>query len=465
MDEMHRYTNATAQTEAAIVAYATSRLALDPPPLDRPETPETLAERVGATVTARGLGASEALRIYREHLAPAMISTDHPLFLAFVPAAPTKASVLFDLVVSASSTVGSTWMEAAGGVYAENQALRWLADLAGLPGSAGGTFVSGGSAANLSGLVAARHTAEVGRRAEGRTQRPSRWLIAAVDEAHSSIRSAARIMDADILAVPADERGRLTGPNLRAALDAAPPDALDGSFAVVATAGTTNVGIVDDLAGVADVCGERGLWFHVDAAYGGAALAAPSARPLFEGIDRADTLVIDPHKWLFAPYDCAALLYRDPSLGAQAHTQEAAYLDDVNISGAWNPTHYAYHLTRRLRGLPFWFSLAVHGTDAYRDAVEHVLALTRAVAAAIRERPQLELLLEPELSTVVFRRRGWSGHDYAAWSQRLLDEQRAFVLPSTWKGERVMRLCFVNPLTTVEQVTALLDAMPEPSRG
>ena len=458
MEDMHRYTLETAELEAAIVEYATWRLSLDPPPLDRAERPEILAARVGATITARGLGGREALRIYREELGPAMISTDHPLFLAFVPAAPTKASVLFDLVVSASSTVGSTWMEAAGGVYAENQALRWLADLAGLPDAAGGVFVSGGSAGNLSGLVAARHTAEARRNADG-LPRPGRWRIAAVDEAHSSIRSAARIMDAGVVAVAADERGRLTGANLRAALDAAPHEVLDGVFAVVATAGSTNVGIVDDLAGVADVCAERGLWFHVDAAYGGAALAAPSVRPLFDGIERADSLVIDPHKWLFSPYDCAALLYRDPALAATAHTQEAAYLDDVNTSGEWNPTHYAYHLTRRLRGLPFWFSLASHGTDAYRVGVEHVLRLTRSVADRIGEHPDLDLLIEPELSVVVFRRRGWSGDDYVAWSKRLLDEQTAFVLPSTWDGERVMRFCFVNPLTTVDEVTALLDTM------
>jgi hypothetical protein len=136
MEEMHRYTLHTAELEAAIVEYATWRLSLDPPPLDRPERSETLAERAGTTITAGGLGGLEALRVYREALAPAMISTDHPLFLAFVPAAPTKASVLFDLVVSASSNVGATWMEAAGGVYAENQALRWLADLAGLPEAA-----------------------------------------------------------------------------------------------------------------------------------------------------------------------------------------------------------------------------------------------------------------------------------------------------------------------------------------
>ena len=237
------------------------------------------------------------------------------------------------------------------------------------------------------------------------------------------------------------------------------PAVADGLFAVVATAGTTNVGIVDDLEGVAAACSRRELWFHVDAAYGGAALAAPSARHLFRGIEAADSLVIDPHKWLFAPFDCAALLYADPSLAAAAHRQEAAYLEEVNVGGEWSPTHYAYHLTRRVRGLPFWFSLATHGTNAYRDGVETVLQLTRDVAEEIRRRPSLELVLEPELSVILFRRTGWEGADYVAWCNRMLAEQVAFCLPTTWRDERVMRFCFVNPNTTLAQVSGLLDSM------
>ena len=118
----------------------------------------------------------------------------------------------------------------------------------------------------------------------------------------------------------------------------AKPSEVATALLEVATAGTTNVGIVDDLAGVAEVCRARGLWFHVDAAYGGAALCAPSVRHLFDGIEHADSLVIDPHKWLFAPYDVAALLYRDPAVAAAAHTQQAAYLEEINVSGEWNPS-------------------------------------------------------------------------------------------------------------------------------
>lgn len=448
---MHIWNDETEALAQAIERYARDRMRLDPPPLDGPKPASELQERVGQTVTPEGLGPLEALRVFREELAPACISVDHPMFTAFVPAAPTEAAMLFDLVVGASSICGVSWLEAAGAVYAENQALRWLADLAGLPPEAGGCFVSGGSSGNLSGLVAARDRAK-----RERSDRPARWMIAAGDDAHSSIRSAAKVMDVEVITASSDERGRLTGEALARTLDAGEAD---GLFAVVATAGTTNLGIVDDLAGVADVAAKRGLWLHVDAAYGGAGLAAPSVRGLFEGIERADSLVIDPHKLLFSPFDCAALLYRDPRIAQAAHTQEAAYLDDINQAAEWNPSHYAYQLTRRVRGLPFWFSLASHGTDAYRDALEAVFGLTREAAEAIRTRPYLQLALDPELSVVVFRRRGWEDRDYVEWCDRLLREQVAFSQPTTLGGERLMRFCFANPRTTLADVERVLDTM------
>ena len=377
------------------------------------------------------------------------MSGDSPA--AFVPAAPTKASVLFDLIVGASSTIATGWIDGAGAIWAENEALRWVAGLAGFPGEAGGVFVSGGSAGNLSALVTARHAAS-----ERRDGRPDRWRFAASDTVHSSVAAAARVMDVDVLQVPHDERGRLTGEALRDSLDAAGDD---GTFAVVASAGATNAGTVDDLAGVAAVCAERGLWLHVDGAYGGAGLLAPSVRPLFDGIDRADSFIVDPHKWLFAPYDACALLYREPSVALRAHRQEASYLDTALATPDWNPADYAFHLTRRARGLPLWFSLATYGTDAYRDAIESVLALTRAAADEIRRHPELELIMEPDLSVLLFRRAGWSSDDYERWWRRVLDAQVAFVQPTSWEGERVARLCFVNPNTTIEHVRAILGTM------
>jgi glutamate/tyrosine decarboxylase-like PLP-dependent enzyme len=459
---MHSHDRATEELTGAVIRYAVERMRLDPPPLDHPASPQDLRNAAGPTVTNAGIGGLEALRVFEDVLAPACISVDHPRFLSFVPAAPTEASILFDLVVGASSVYAGSWLEGAGAVHAENEALRWIADLAGLPESAGGVFVSGGTAGNLSALIAARWRWR--HRAEGRHDR-TRGLMIASAGAHSSIVQAARAMDADVVAVPADERGRMVAGALRAVVDAL--DELDREriFAVVATSGTTNVGVIDDLAGTAAVAADLGTWFHVDGAYGGAALAAQSVRHLFDGIERADSFIVDPHKWLFAPFDSCALLYRDPAVARAAHTQHAEYLDVLHAADAadepWNPSDYAHHLSRRARGLPLWFSLATHGTDAYADAVETTLDTTRTAARLIDDCPVTELVMEPELSIVLFRRVGWTPEQYQAWSDAELAAGRCFVVPTTWQGEVVLRCCIVNPRTTGDDVASILATLVE----
>ena len=441
----------------AILRYAVERTHLDPPPLDHPRSPEELRDMAGETISERGIGAREALRVFTDVLAPACISVDHRRFLSFVPSAPSQASILFDLVVGASSIYGGSWLEGAGAIFAENQALRWLADLAGLPEGAGGVFVSGGTAGNLSALVAARAR---WREAGGTERQRARGVVVASGGAHSSVAAAARVMDADIVAVSTDQRGRMSGAALGAAIEALPAEERARVFGIVATSGTTNTGAVDDLAGAADVAAAHGAWLHVDGAYGAAALVAPSVRDRFAGLERADSFIVDPHKWLFAPFDCCALLYRDPLQARRAHTQHAEYLEVLHQNAEdWNPSDFAYHMSRRARGLPFWFSLATHGTDAYRDAVEATLALTAEAARAIDEAEHLELLFEPELSVVVLRRIGWSPVDYQRWSDRMLDDGVTFAVPTTWAGETVLRFCFVNPLTAMDDVQLILDSL------
>ena len=450
---MHRYDEDTDRLAQAILEYARHRLRLDPVPLDGPRPYADLYAEVGETITAAGIGGDRALQLFDDVLSKACISVDHPRYLSFIPAAPTEAASLFDLVVGASSIYGGSWLEGAGAVFAENQALAWLAGLAGFPESAGGVFVQGGTLGNLSALVAARHAAAARRDGE----RPARWLVACSAEAHSSVAAAARVMDVDVLLVPGDERGRLTGVALAETLDA---HGADDVFAVVATGGTTNFGIVDDLAGVAEVATSRGIWLHVDGAYGLAALAAPSARPLFAGLERADSFIVDPHKWLFAPFDACALVYREPQLARAAHTQTAGYLEVINkAEDEWNPSDYAIHLSRRARGLPFWFSLATHGSDAYAAAVEQTLAVARAAADEVRARSYVELVREPDLSVVVFRRLGWTAQQYYDWSDRLMKANYAFVTPTTHAGETVTRFAVVNPRTSVSDIQGILDTM------
>ncbi|MFD8479638.1 pyridoxal phosphate-dependent decarboxylase family protein [Kitasatospora sp. NPDC059673] len=433
--------------------YMRERLQYDPVPLDHPGDGAHLRDVLAGLLNDHGNSPAEVLRLYDHELSRAVISADSPRYLSFIPCAPTKAALLFDMVVSCASLQGISWLEAAGAIAAENQVLRLIADRAGLPATAGGVFVSGGSAGNLSALVVARDTA----RRRLNLGPGARLRIAVADQVHSSVKNTFNIIGVEAFPVPAVER-RLTGAALRAALDADPhPETV---IAVVGTAGTTNEGIIDDLAGIAEVARERELWFHVDGAYGGAGLLAPSVRERYNGIEHADSFVVDPHKWLFAPFDCAALLYRDPRLARAVHTQDAGYLDVLHTEGdEWNPTDYAYHLTRRARGLPLWFSLAVHGVQAYTDAIETGLRLAKDTAQLIRDTEHLELLHDPQLTAVCFRRTGWTHDDYYRWSRQLLADQIGFVTPTGWDGETVARFAFLHPGTTMEMVQEILDTM------
>ena len=206
------------------------------------------------------------------------------------------------------------------------------------------------------------------------------------------------------------------------------------------------------------MAGEHGWWFHVDAAYGGAGLLSPALRHLYDGIEHADSFIVDPHKWLFAPFDSCALLYRNPGLARAAHTQQAGYLEHVQGSEL-NPSDYAVHLSRRARGLPFWFSLAAHGTRAYTEAIEHTLDVARQAADEIRSRRHVELLNEPELTVLFLRWPGWEPADYTAWTERLLADGVAFVTPTVHAGETVTRFAIVNPRTTPADISAILDTM------
>ena len=449
---MHEFDEEIDALAAKILEYSLIRLKKDPP-LDGPWSYEELYSEVGETITAKGLGGDKALDIFKHVLAQACISTDHPRYLAFIPSAPTESATLFDLVVGASALYGGSWLEGAGAVFAENQALRWLSNLADFPSSSGGVFVQGGTIGNLSALVAARHSAR------GKFPGVKRWVIAASSQAHSSIKSAADVMDVELLTIPTDKNEKMQGSTTAFEIDKyhlANPD--HRVFAVVATAGSTNLGIIDDLKGVGQIANERGIWYHIDGAYGLAALASPRSKALFSGIELADSFIVDPHKWLFAPFDACALIYRDPEIARAAHTQQAGYLETLD-SGKWNPSDYAIHLTRRVRGLPFWFSLATHGTDKYAESMDKTMDLARASAQLINEHPNLELLMEPELSIVAFTRKGWQISDYQRWSDKLLVDQIGFVTPSSHQGEPILRFAIVNPWTSITDIKVILATL------
>jgi len=455
---MHKIDIELIEMTMDVMKYAIDRISHTKQKIGKPQKAEALKALVGETITKEGIGGEHAFNLWKDHLAKANVPVDHPRNLAFVPAAPTRAAIMFDLVTSVSSIHGAYWMEGAGGIFCENEAMKWIVSLTGLPEGAFGVFTSGGTAANLSAIVTAREHWR-----EDETYKREKGLIITSIGAHSSIKAMAKVADVDILLVDSEEK--LTGTALRETIDNLNFHQRKRLFAVVATGGTTNAGIIDDLEDIANICEKENIWFHVDAAYGGGALAADSVRHLFNGIEKADSITIDPHKWMFSPYDCGAVIYKHPQLAMNAHSQQGSYLDIFKDEGAhgFNPTDYQIQLTRRVRGLPLWFSLATHGTDRYKESVERGIELAQIAGRMIEEGTNVELVREPSLSCVLFRRKGWKPEDYTHWTYKNHEKGLALVAPTKWKQgdsyETVTRFCFINPDTTENDIEIILDSM------
>ncbi len=437
-----------------VMKYTIDRISNITPELGSPKREEDLFRIIGHTITPDGIGGETAFKLFTDILVKATVPIDHPRHLVFVPAAPTRAAIMFDLVTSASSIHGAYWMEGAGGIFCENQAMKWLVSLTGLPNGAFGVFTSGGTVENLSAMVAARED----WRSRDSQNSEKKSLLLTSKGAHSSVQAMARVMDAEIGLIDREEE-KLTGIKLQKTINKLNKKDRKRLFAVVATGGTTNAGIIDELNTIAEVCERENIWLHVDCAYGGAALAVPSVRHLFDGIERADSITIDPHKWLFSPYDCGAVIYKDLELARKAHSQKGAYLEIFKDEGAqgFNPSEI--QLTRRVRGMPLWFSLAMHGTNKYRQAIKKGIELAKIAASKIEERKDLKLLRPATLSVVLFRRKGWSSAQYKDWTYKNHNDGFALITPTKWKNETVARFCFINPDTTEKDIDMILDTM------
>jgi aromatic-L-amino-acid/L-tryptophan decarboxylase len=392
------------------------------------------------SITDVGLGIDGAWQHFVDVVAPHNIGLDSERFLAFIPLSPSVASVWMDGMVSAANFSAESWLEGAGAVAAENQVIDLLCQAAGMPVGAGGCFMSGGSIGNLSAL------------AVGRDRAGDRRVVAVADTAHASVDNALHLLGLESLVVPTGSDCRLTGDALRTAIGSRRDVGI-----IVAAGGSTNAGVIDDLTGCAGVAAETDAWFHVDGAYGLAALLLPEMRDRFIGLERADSFIVDPHKWLFATAGSCALVYRDPSLARNVHTQHGPYLDVLRTDDdAYNPCDLGYQLTRRASGLPTWFALALHGVDAHRQAIRHGITLAAAMAEALDACAHTELIMRPELGVVLFRRQGWAAAEWKAWAAELLRTQTAFVAPSTYKGEAVGRLVFMHPRTPMSIIDELM---------
>ncbi|HET9983012.1 MAG TPA: aminotransferase class I/II-fold pyridoxal phosphate-dependent enzyme [Longimicrobiales bacterium] len=387
---------------------------------------------------------------------------DHPRFVAFVPTSPTWPSILADFLAAGFNIFQGTWLASAGPSEVELIVLDWFREWLGLPPGASGLLLSGGSAANLTALVVARHARLGGPDPDA--------VIYASDQVHSSMERAAAVLGfarERVRLLPTDESFRLRPESLAAAVEA---DAAAGlrPFFVVANAGATSTGAIDPLGRVADVCAGRGLWLHVDAAYGGFAVLTERGRAWLDGIGRADSVTLDPHKWLFQSYEAGCLLVREGRLLREAFRVMPHYLQDTAVAGEAAEVNFGergIQLSRMARALKVWVSLKHFGVPAFRQAIDTGLDLALEAEQRIRASPELELLSPAMLGVVAFRRHPRGMDDEArlervnaALLRRVVDSGLAMVSSTRIRGAYALRLCIMNFRTRADDVHRILDA-------
>jgi glutamate/tyrosine decarboxylase-like PLP-dependent enzyme len=396
---------------------------------------------------------------------------DHPRFFAYIPGSGTWPAALADLVASAANIDAGEWREAAGPSQVELTVLSWFRTWLGYPGDAEGVLVSGGSTANLQALAVARE-ALVGPMSD-------RLVVYVGDAAHSSVARGARALgfrpdQVRVLMTDADHR--LRAPAVAAAMDA---DVREGRlpFAVVAAGGTTSTGAVDPFHELAELTRERNVWLHVDAAYGGFAVLTDRGRSRLDGIELADSITLDPHKWLYMPFEVGCLMVRQGPLLSQAFEVIPEYLRDAQLEGGVNLAQRGLQLTRAARALKVWTAIRSFGVDAFRRAIDRSLDLAEEAQDRIQRSVELELVTPAELGIVTFRRRFAGVDDEDELEDRhraVVDELAAsglgLVSSTRLRGRFVLRLCPMNHTSTSEDVRMVLDAIarmdprPEPRR-
>ena len=438
-------------------------------PAIRQISPAEMARQVDGKVPTEGQDLSAVLDQLATHVLPFRSRIDHPRYLAYVPGEGTWPGTLGDLIASAYNIDAGNWVESAGASHLEVLVLRWFAEWVGYPATAAGILVSGGSAANLTALACARE-ALVGAMSED--------LVAYVtDQGHSSLARAARILGfrpRQVRVLPVDGDLRMRVDVLDAAI-AADLDAGLRPLAVLAVAGTTNTGAVDPLPDISQVCRRRGLWMHVDAAYGGFAAITPRGKAQLIGIELADSVTLDPHKWLYQPIECGALLVREGHLLREAFEIHPDYLQDSKAADATvNFADYGLQLTRTSRALKIWLSLHYFGLNAFAAAVEQTMVLAERAQRFIESSEGLELLAPATLGIVCFRRHppGWEENELenlnSTLASMLADSGEGLVSSTRLFGRYALRACILNHSTTwsdVEGVLRWLDAAPLPAPG
>ncbi|MGE0129476.1 MAG: aspartate aminotransferase family protein [Blastocatellales bacterium] len=386
-------------------------------------------------------------------------NVQHPRFFAFIPGPSNFVSVMADALAAGFNPFAGNWLEGSGTSQIELVTIDWLREMCGLPETAGGLFVSGGSMANLTALMAARCA-----RIENRSENA---VVYFSDQTHSSIEKALRILSLareQIRKLPSDDAFQLQVESLRRAVE---QDRADGKqpFCIIANAGATNTGAVDPLNELADFCAQEDMWLHVDGAYGAAACLTERGKKLLAGIERADSLSLDPHKWLFQPFEIGCVLLRDARLLKKTFHTMAEYLEDTKRAEEEEINYYDYgvQLTRGFRALKLWLSLKTFGAAAFREAINYGFELAEFAEGLLRQSERWRVVSPAAMGIVTFRfvAEGCSEREINEIHRRMVEMMAedgfAFAISTSLRGQTVMRLCTINPRTTEEDIRATIE--------
>jgi aromatic-L-amino-acid/L-tryptophan decarboxylase len=443
---------------AAVDALAARMAHPEGAPVLRRASPAEMRERLGGAPPEQGAGLDAVLARVIEDVLPYQAGTNHPGYFAFIPYFTTWPAALAELIAAAINVSPWAWLESPAATQIELEVIDWFRSWLGMPEGTAGLLVSGGSAANLTALLVAREAA-------GSPSEDS--VVYVSDQGHSSLARTARAMGLrphQIRVLPTDDRWRLQPATVAAA---ASVDRRAGRvpIAVCAAAGSTSTGAVDPLPGLADVCAAEGLWLHVDAAYGGFAALTPKGRTLLAGIERADSVTVDPHKWLFQPMECGGVLVRDGARLERTFAIHPDYLDstETHATGEVNFGEWGLQLSRGSHALKVWMSVQAFGLAAFRTAIDRNMELAAYAEELVHAHATLTLIAPASLGIVCFRRE-WPGCDEAEIERRgialadaLERSGEAFVSTTRLAGRHAIRLCILNPTSGAEHVRRVIE--------
>ena len=418
--------------------------------------PAELLARFSGPAPEEGASFDSLIEIVQTHVLANTMHVNQPRFFAYVPGPSNFVSVLADALATGFNVFAGTWVSGSGAAAVELETIGWLKSLCGMADTAGGLFVSGGTMANLTGLAVARQV-KLG-------EHDARAVVYCSDQVHSAIHKSLRLLGffpEQVRVLRSDDQFRLPLGDLVNAIE---KDRTKGKrpFCIVATAGTTNTGAIDPLAELAKFAQSRNLWLHVDGAYGAAAVICDRGKSLLEGLGEADSLSLDPHKWLFQPFETGCVLVKRAAELTGTFRVLPEYLKDTHaINGQINLTDYGLQLTRSFRALKLWMSIRYFGLAAFRAAVEHGFELAEFTESHIRRMDGWEIVTPAQMGVVCFRHKGRDEAFHLKLVQRVIEDGYTLITSTNLRGVTSLRMCLINPSTTEDDIIRSLGRLDE----